>query len=382
MFETSKSSLSPAELRRYDRHILLPEVGRDGQERLKQSSVLVVGAGGLGSPLALYLAAAGVGRIGIVDFDEVDESNLQRQIIHGTSDVGRPKLESARDSLREVNPHVQLDLIPTALRSENALDVCRPYDVIIDGTDNFPTRYLVNDVCVLLGKPNVYGSIFRFEGQVSVFWAEKGPCYRCLYPEPPPPGQVPSCAEGGVFGVLPGVVGTLQATECIKLLLGIGDLSIGRLLLYDALTLSFRTLNLHKDPKCRICGEDPEIKSPIDYYGFCGIPQPTSSETFSDLGPKECQERIEAGAFLLDIREPQEYEFARLEGATLIPLGDLPGRMEELPRDREIIVYCRSGQRSLTACALLAAAGFPQLVNMEGGILRWGAELDPSIPWY
>ena len=376
------ATLSPEELRRYDRHVLLPEVGVDGQARLKSSGVLVVGAGGLGSPLLLYLAAAGVGRIGLVEFDRVDESNLQRQIVHGTSDIGRSKLDSARDRLHEINPFVSIEPFETALTSRNAMDICRGYDVIVDGTDNFPTRYLVNDVSVLLGKPNVHGSIFRFEGQVSVFWAAQGPCYRCLFPQPPPPGLVPSCAEGGVLGVLPGVIGALQATETIKLLLGKGEPLIGRLLLYDALALRFRELRVRKDEHCPVCGPAPTILAPVDYGQFCGVPGPTGEGDpgVVQLEPAEAHARIAGGALLLDVRNPDEWERARIGGATLVPLAELSERIDELPRDREIVVYCRSGPRSTLACQILAASGRSRVANLRGGILAWADSIDPSLP--
>ena len=376
--------LSPAEVRRYDRHLILLEVGAEGQARLIASGVLVVGAGGLGSPLLLYLAAAGVGRIGLVEFDRVDESNLQRQVLHGTKDVGRTKLASAIDRIRDINPNVSLEPYETALTSGNAMDICRGYDVIVDGTDNFPTRYLVNDVSVLLGKPNVYGSIFRFEGQLSVFWAPHGPCYRCLYPEPPPPGMVPSCAEGGVLGVLPGVVGALQATETVKLLLGRGETMLGRLLLYDALAMQFRELRLGKDPSCPVCGEAPTITEPIDYDQFCGVHSPGTEQStdVAEVDPREAQERIRNGAYLLDVRNRDEWEFARLEGAVLIPLPELSDRIDEVPRDRDLIVYCRSGRRSALACLLLAASGRSSATNLRGGILAWAEQIDPDIPTY
>ncbi|MFL5731667.1 MAG: molybdopterin-synthase adenylyltransferase MoeB [Chloroflexia bacterium] len=377
--------LSREEIRRYSRHLILPEVGIDGQKKLKASSVLMIGAGGLGSPLALYLAAAGVGRIGIVDFDVVDESNLQRQVLHGTGALGRPKLESARERILDINPNVQVDLYDFPLSSENALETFRPYDVIVDGTDNFPTRYLVNDACVLLGKPNVYGSIFRFEGQASVFWAEQGPCYRCLYPEPPPPGLVPSCAEGGVLGVLPGTIGTIQATETIKLLLGIGEPLIGRLLLYDALKMRTRELKLHKDPDCPVCGENPTVTELIDYQQFCGInPQAERGETDRDITVQELKQRLDAGdqLMLLDVREPNEWEIARLEGARLIPVNSVTQHASELSTADEIVVYCKAGVRSARAVNALRELGFRKLWNLKGGIDAWTQEIDPSLPRY
>jgi molybdopterin/thiamine biosynthesis adenylyltransferase/rhodanese-related sulfurtransferase len=383
-------TLSHEEIRRYSRHLIVPEVGLDGQKKLKASSVLLVGAGGLGSPLGLYLAAAGVGRIGIVDFDVVDESNLQRQVIHGTSSLGTPKLESAKARILDLNPHVQVDTYPVLLSSENALDILRPYDVIVDGTDNFPTRYLVNDACVLLGKPNVYGSIFRFEGQASVFWAKAGgegpgPCYRCLYPEPPPPGLVPSCAEGGVLGILPGTIGTIQATETIKLLLGIGRTLVGRLLLYNALDMQFRELKLRKDPCCKVCGPSPTVTELIDYQMFCGIdPRTERGETDRDITPREVEARLRNGdsLVLLDVREPHEWSIVHLEGAKLIPLNSISQHVHELSTADEIVLYCKSGTRSATAMSQLQALGFRKLWNLKGGIDSWAEEVDPSLPRY
>ncbi len=377
--------LSHEEIRRYSRHLIVPEVGLEGQKKLKSSSVLLIGAGGLGSPLALYLAAAGVGRIGIVDFDVVDESNLQRQVIHSTSSVGISKLESARQRILEINPHVQVDGYEFPLTSENALDVLRPYDVVVDGTDNFPTRYLVNDACVLLGKPNVYGSIFRFEGQASVFWAEYGPCYRCLYPEPPPPGLVPSCAEGGVLGILPGTIGTIQATETIKLLLGIGEPLVGRLMLYNALDMRFREMKLRKDPECPICGDHPTITELIDYQQFCGInPQVERGETDWDISPRDLKARLDAGdnLFLLDVREPNEWNIVHLEGAKLIPVNTVTQHANELSTADEIVLYCKGGVRSARALNELRQLGFRKLLNLRGGITAWAEEVDPSLPRY
>jgi adenylyltransferase/sulfurtransferase len=377
--------LTREEIRRYSRHLIVPEVGLDGQRTLKSSSVLLIGAGGLGSPLALYLAAAGVGRIGLVDFDLVDESNLQRQVIHGTSTVGTPKITSAKARILEINPNVQVDSYEFPLSSENALEVFAPYDVIVDGTDNFPTRYLVNDACVLLGKPNVYGSIFRFEGQASVFWAEHGPCYRCLYPDPPPPGLVPSCAEGGVLGILPGTIGTIQATETIKLLLGIGEPLIGRLLLYNALDMRFRELRLNKDPECPICGENPTVTHLIDYEQFCGInPQTEQGETDRDITATRLKARLDAGddLVLLDVREPNEWQITRIEGARLIPVNSVTARAGELSTADEIVLYCRSGVRSARALQALRELGFRKLWNLRGGILAWANEVDPSMPQY
>lgn len=379
---TAGAELTKAELIRYDRHLILPEVGPEGQKKLKNSSVLCVGAGGLGSPLALYLAAAGVGRIGIVDFDVVDETNLQRQIIHDTSSVGTSKLESAKKRLLALNPHIAVETHALKLSSANAVELFKRYDVIADGTDNFPTRYLVNDACVLTGKPNAYGSIFRFEGQLSVFAAKDGPCYRCLYPEPPPPGLVPSCAEGGVLGVLPGVIGTMQAVETIKLILGIGRPLVGRLMLYDALEQSWRTLKVKKNPACPVCGDKPTIAAPIDYEAFCGlkekpanmIPEITVEELKAKLDKKE-------KFVLLDVREPHEYEVAKIPGSTLIPLGDLPKRAGELDKAAKLIVHCKMGGRSARAVQLLRAQGF-DATNVAGGINAWSERIDPSVPTY
>ena len=381
--------LSNEEIARYSRHLIMPEVALDGQKKLKQARVLTIGAGGLGAPLAMYLAAAGVGTLGIVDFDIVDESNLQRQIIHGTSDVGRPKMESARDRIKDINPNVNVEGFEEPLSSENALDIFKDFDIIVDGTDNFPTRYLVNDASVLLGKPNVYGSIFRFEGQASVFYAEEGPCYRCLYPEPPPPGLVPSCAEGGVLGILPAAIGTIQATETVKLILGIGEPLIGRLLLYDALGMSFREMKLRKDPNCPVCGENPTVTELIDYQEFCGIPQAQAAESVDELPEitvRELKEKLDAGeeVAVLDVREPHEYEVANLEaqGAKLIPLGELLNRLSELNQNDEVAVYCKTGGRSAKAVKTLQDAGFGNVYNVEGGITAWSEEIDPSIPKY
>jgi molybdopterin/thiamine biosynthesis adenylyltransferase/rhodanese-related sulfurtransferase len=378
--------LSNEEIARYSRHLIMPEVALDGQKKLKQARVLTIGAGGLGSPLALYLAAAGVGTIGIVDFDVVDESNLQRQIIHGTSDLGRPKMESAREKIEDINPNVKVEAFEEALTSENALEIFEDFDVIVDGTDNFPTRYLVNDACVLLGKPNVYGSIFRFEGQASVFYAEEGPCYRCLYPEPPPPGLVPSCAEGGVLGILPGAIGTIQATETVKLLLGIGEPLIGRLLLYDALTMRFREMKLRKDPGCPVCGENPTVTELIDYQEFCGIPQAQQADQADEVPEitvRELKEKLDNGqnVSVLDVREPHEYEVANI-GARLIPLGELPERLIELNKDETLAIHCKTGGRSARAVQLLKEAGFQNVYNVTGGITAWSEEIDPSVPKY
>ena len=381
-------ALSNEEVARYSRHLIMPEVGMDGQLKLKAASVLCIGAGGLGSPVAMYLAAAGVGRLGIVDFDVVDYSNLQRQVIHGTPDVGRSKLDSARDALNAINPEVHIETHEVALSSANALDVLRGYDVIVDGTDNFPTRYLVNDACVLLGIPNAYGSIFRFEGQASVFGAQDGPCYRCLYPEPPPPGLVPSCAEGGVLGILPGVVGTIQATETVKLIMGVGEPLVGRFLVYDALRMRFRELKLRKDPDCPVCGDNPTVTELIDYEQFCGItpaaPAPELAAAGDDATVEQLKSRLDGGdgVFILDVREPQEYQICSIPGSTLIPLGDLPSRLGELEGRGEMIVHCKSGVRSAKAVKLLREAGFAQARNLQGGILRWIDAVDPSLPKY
>jgi adenylyltransferase/sulfurtransferase len=383
----SEVTLSNEEIARYSRHLIMPEVGMAGQQRLKQGSVLLIGTGGLGSPLALYLAAAGVGHIGLVDFDVVDASNLQRQIVHGTSTVGVAKTESAKRRLQDLNPYIEITTYETRITSQNALDLMRPYDVIVDGTDNFPTRYLTNDACVLLGKPNVYGSIFRFEGQATVFSTrDGGPCYRCLYPEPPPPGLVPSCAEGGVLGVLPGVIGTIQATEVIKLLIGIGEPLIGRLLLYDALSMRFRELKLRRNPSCPVCGDHPTITALIDYEQFCGIvPEEQTLSNQFEITPRELAEWLERPdrPFLLDVRNPYEVAIASIPGTDkLIPIDQLPERINELDPSREMVVYCRSGARSGRAVELLKSVGFRKVKNLVGGILRWADEIDPSLPKY
>lgn len=380
--------LSNEEIRRYSRHLILPEVGMAGQKKIRATSVLCVGTGGLGSPIIMYLAAAGIGKLGIVDFDEVDYSNLQRQIIHGTSDVGRPKTTSAIEAIKNINPHVEVEVHETRLSSENALEIVRPYDIVVDGTDNFPTRYLTNDACVLLGKPNVYGSIFRFEGQASVFAPNLGgPCYRCLYPEPPPPGMVPSCAEGGVLGVLPGIVGCIQATEILKLALGKGDSLIGRLVLFNALDMKFRELKLRRDPQCPICGDNPTITELIDYEQFCGIePEPErpmanpDEVTVQDM--KEALERPELDIAVIDVREPSEHEIAHVDGVPLIPLGQLPQRFTELDPNRKIYVHCKSGVRSLKAVSFLKEQGFKHAKSVAGGILAWTDEIDDSVPRY
>ncbi len=387
MAERDPQVLTLSERQRYSRHLLLPEVGEEGQRRLKSARVLCVGAGGLGSPAALYLAAAGVGTLGFVDFDVVDFSNLQRQILHGTNDVGRSKLESARDKLAALNPEVRIELHDTALSSANALDLFRPYDVIVDGTDNFPTRYLVNDACVLLRKPNAYGSIFRFEGQASVFGLESGPCYRCLYPEPPPPGLVPSCAEGGVLGVLPGIIGTIQATETLKLILGQGEPLIGRFLIFDALRMKFRELKLRKDPDCPVCGTHPTVTALIDYEQFCGVTPAASESTPADdareITALELKARLDRGDRLvvLDVREPQEYQINRIDGSVLIPLGELGQRYGELDPAVEIVAQCKSGMRSAKAADFLRPKGF-RVKNLRGGILDWIDKVDPSQPKY
>jgi len=375
--------LSHAEILRYSRHLILPEVGPGGQRRIKAARVLLVGAGGLGSPAALYLAAAGFGTIGLVDFDTVDATNLQRQILHGTGVVGRPKLESAEARLQDLNPHVHVETFPVRLTSANALEILRDFDVVVDGTDNFPTRYLVNDACVLLGKPNVYGSIFRFEGQASVFHAAAGPCYRCLYSEPPPPGLVPSCAEGGVLGVLPGIIGSIQALETLKLILGAGDTLVGRLILFDALKFRFRELTLHQAPDCPVCGPNPSVRELIDYEAFCGIgaapaylgPEITATELARDF-------RENPDLELVDVREMREWEICRIPGARLIPLGQLPERLSELDGHQEIVTHCHKGVRSMRALEILRAAGFARVRSLRGGIDAWSTEVDPSVPRY
>ncbi len=385
---TPLPELTTDDLSRYSRHLILPEVGMEGQRKLKAARVLCVGTGGLGSPLALYLAAAGIGTLGLVDFDVVDASNLQRQIIHSTKDIGRKKLDSAAEKLIALNPALNIVKHDTMLSSANALEILKDYDIVADGTDNFPTRYLVNDACVLLGKPNAYGSIFRFEGQASVFATKEGPCYRCLYPEPPPPGLVPSCAEGGVLGILPGLVGVIQATEVIKLILGKGSPLIGRLLLVDALGMRFRELKLRKNPECSVCGENPTVKELIDYEHFCGIVPESKEEKaikngIPQLGVKELKQRIDAGedVFILDVREPYEYQIAQI-GGKLIPQNDIPQRLAEIPRDREIVVQCRSGARSQKIAEFLRQSGYAQVVNLAGGILAWSDEIDPKVQKY
>ncbi|MEO8575479.1 MAG: molybdopterin-synthase adenylyltransferase MoeB [Gemmatimonadales bacterium] len=384
--EKNLPDLTGDELRRYGRHLVLSQVGPTGQRKLKASKVLLVGAGGLGSPAALYLAAAGVGTLGLVDFDVVDITNLQRQVIHGTKDIGRPKLDSASDRIRDLNPNVHVVQYDAALTSANALEIARDYDVIVDGTDNFPTRYLVNDTCVLLGKPNAFGSVLRFEGQASVFATETGPCYRCLFREPPPPGLVPSCAEAGVLGVLPGLVGTIQATEAIKLILGAGDPLIGRLLLIDALSMQFRTIQVRRDPECPACGTR-EIKELIDYDAFCGVStngQHSAEDAIYDISPLELDERLRRGddLQLIDVREEWEWQIARIPGAHLIPLGQIEDAASTLDPKRDVVLYCKVGVRSLYAAEALAQAGFTRLGNLSGGILRWSQEVDPAVLRY
>ena len=385
---TPAADLSVDEVRRYSRHLIIPDVGMTGQKRLKNARVLCVGAGGLGSPALLYLAAAGVGTLGVIDFDVVDESNLQRQIIHGQSDIGRPKAESARDSIKEINPYVEVIVHETQLDSDNALEIFAQYDLIVDGTDNFATRYLVNDACVLLGKPYVWGSIYRFDGQASVFWAEHGPCYRCLYPEPPPPGMVPSCAEGGVLGVLCASIGSIQVNEAIKLIVGIGDPLAGRLMIYDALEMSYRTVRVRKDPECPICGKNPTITGLIDYDAFCGTvsedaQQAAAGSTITATELKEMLDRGD-GIFLVDVREPNEYEIVSIPGAVLIPKDQfLSGAaLERLPQDKRVVLHCKSGARSAECLAVLKNAGFADAAHVGGGVLAWVSQVDPSLPAY
>jgi len=378
------TDLGRQELARYARHLVMPEVALDGQRRLKGSSALLVGAGGLGSPAALYLAAAGVGRIGIVDFDVVDESNLQRQILHDTSWLGRPKLESAAARLAALNPHVRVETHATALTRDNALELLAGYDVVIDGTDNFETRYLTNDACYFLKKPNVYGSIFRFEGQASVFWRDRGPCYRCLFPQPPPPGLVPSCAEGGVLGILPGVIGSIQATEALKILLGVGEPLVGRLLLYDALAMRFDEVNLRRDPACPLCSPKATILELQDYPAFCGAGRGRDTEPVDEIGAGELKRRLDAGEpiEIIDVREPREWAICRIEGARLVPLGSLAAHVGDLDPARTYVLQCRSGARSARALELLRQAGFRRLLSLRGGILAWAREVDPTMPTY
>ncbi|HVQ35890.1 MAG TPA: molybdopterin-synthase adenylyltransferase MoeB [Pyrinomonadaceae bacterium] len=385
--EVALPSLTNEEIARYGRHLSLPEVGLEGQRRLKAASVLMIGTGGLGAPTGMYLAAAGIGRLGIVDFDVVDASNLQRQIIHGTADIGRPKIDSARDRLHDINPHVDIQTYETRLTSENALELFANYDIVVDGTDNFPTRYLVNDACVISGKPNVYGSIFRFEGQASVFWAEKGACYRCLYPEPPPPGLVPSCAEGGVLGVLPGIVGAIQASETIKIILGAEDILVNRLVLFDAWQMRFRELKLRKDPACPVCGENPTVTKLIDYEEFCGLrtQAPEANDELEEITATQLKRRVDDGrdTQIIDVREPFEFEIARIPGTKLIPLGEVAARISEIDPERETVVHCKGGVRSAKAITALKQAGFQgRLINLKGGIIAWSDEVDPAVPKY
>jgi molybdopterin/thiamine biosynthesis adenylyltransferase/rhodanese-related sulfurtransferase len=380
--------LTIEEVRRYSRHLIIPDVAMAGQKRLKNARVLAIGAGGLGSPVLMYLAAAGVGTLGIVEFDTVDESNLQRQIIHGQSDIGRSKAQSARDSIHEINPLVKVVLHEVRLENENVFEIFSQYDLIVDGTDNFATRYLVNDACVLLGKPYVWGSIYRFDGQASVFWAENGPCYRCLYPEPPPPGMVPSCAEGGVLGVLCASIGSIQATEAIKLLTGIGDSLVGRLMIYDALEMSYRTVNIRKDPECPICGKNPTITELIDYETFCGVvsDEAVLAAQGSTIVPRELKEWIDRGEniFLVDVREPAEFEIVSIPGAVLIPKGEFlnGSALERMPQDKRIVLYCKSGMRSAEALAIVKGAGFADAVHVGSGVVGWVNQIDPSLPSY
>jgi adenylyltransferase/sulfurtransferase len=384
-------ALTKEEILRYSRHLIVPEVGIEGQRKLKAANVLLVGAGGLGAPLGLYLTAAGVGHIGIVDFDVVDVTNLQRQVIHFTRDVGRKKLDSAAEKMQAINPELRVTKHETALTSENALDILKDYDLVVDGTDNFPTRYLVNDACVLLGKPNVYGSIFRFEGQSTIFAYPGGPCYRCLYPEPPPPGLVPSCAEGGVLGILPGTIGLIQATETVKLILGIGEPLVGRLLLYDALAMRFRELKLRRNPECPVCGEHRTITKLIDYHQFCGVPAPGSAAPHGEtkvnegeISVIELKEKLDRGDnfVLIDVREPHEYKICSIPGSKLIPLGEFPRHVAELDPAADIVIHCKSGGRSARACGVLRQAGFQHVRNVVGGILAWSDQVDPSVPKY
>jgi adenylyltransferase/sulfurtransferase len=379
----SSIDLTPEELRRYGRHLAINEVGVGGQRKLKAAKVLLVGAGGLGSPAALYLAAAGVGTLGLVDFDEVDVTNLQRQVLHGTGDIGRPKLDSASDRIHDINPHVHVERYDTALTSQNALEIARDYDVIVDGTDNFPTRYLVNDTSVILGKPNAFGSVLRFEGQASVFAAADGPCYRCLFREPPPPGLVPSCAEAGVLGVLPGLIGTIQATEAVKLILGVGEPLIGRLLLVDALTMQFRSIQIRRDPECPACGTR-EIRELIDYEAFCGVSASASEPSIAEVTPRELKQRIERGddIQLIDVREQWEWEISRIPGARLVPLSSFEEGSSTIDPAREVVLYCKVGARSMHAAEYLAETGFTKLSNLSGGILRWSDEIDSAVERY
>ena len=373
------------EIRRYSRHLIIPDVAMAGQKRLKNAKVLCIGAGGLGSPVAMYLAAAGVGTLGLVDFDVVDETNLQRQVIHGTSDVGRPKLDSAADRIAEINPFVKIVKHETMVSSDNAMELFAPYDLIVDGSDNFPTRYLVNDACVLLGKPYVWGSIFRFDGQLSVFWAEHGPCYRCLFPEPPPPGMVPSCAEGGVLGMLCGTIGSLQTTEAVKLIAGVGDPLIGRMLIYDALELKFKELKVRKDPECPVCGKNPTVTELIDYEAFCGVTDEIAQFASQlSVTPRELAQMRDRGddVVLIDVREPHEWEINRIPGAHLIPMNDVPSRISEIPQSGNVLVYCKVGARSAEVLKFLHQVGLTNTKHLAGGIESYAAQVDPSIPRY
>ncbi len=380
------AELSIDEIRRYSRHLIIPDVAMDGQKRLKNAKVLVVGAGGLGSPALMYLAAAGVGTLGIVDFDVVDESNLQRQIIHGVSDIDKPKAESARNSVAEINPYVTVNLHQERLDSSNVMEIFAGYDLIVDGTDNFATRYLVNDACVLLNKPYVWGSIYRFDGQASVFWSEHGPCYRCLYPDPPPPGMVPSCAEGGVLGVLCASIGSIQVNEAIKLITGIGEPLVGRLMVYDALEMSYNDIKVRKDPECAICGKNPTVTELIDYEAFCGVVSEEAQEAAagSTITAGELKAMQDAGEdfLLVDVREPAEWEIVRIPGATLIPKGDIPAQLSELPQDKPVVLYCKSGVRSAEALATLKGAGFSTAKHVQGGVTAWATQVDKGLPVY
>ncbi len=388
--EAPEPTLSNEEVKRYSRHLIMPEVGMQGQKKLKAASVLLIGTGGLGSPLGLYLASAGIGKIGLVDFDVVDFTNLQRQVLYTTQDVGKPKIQAAKERLQAINPHITIQTHEARLSSDNAMEILKPYDIVIDGTDNFPTRYLVNDACVLLGKPNVYGSIFRFEGQASVFWAEKGPCYRCLYPEPPPPGLVPSCAEGGVLGILPGIVGTIQATEAIKLILGSGEPLIGRLLLFNALKMKFRELKLRKNPACPVCGPNRTVTQLIDYQEFCGLGRGQEQAAAADdsrsweITVGELKTLLDAGkpVKIIDVREPHEYDICRIEGSKLLPLSEFVQRIGELDSAEELVLHCHHGMRSMKALDLLRSAGFRKIKSLHGGIDAWAEEVDSSMPRY
>ncbi len=383
-----KVNLTPEQYMRYSRHLILPEFGEEGQKKLLASKVLIIGAGGLGSPLGLYLAAAGIGTLGLVDFDVVDLSNLQRQILHTNDEIGKSKLDSAEKRIKAMNPDTKVVKYKTKITAENAFEILKDYDVVIDGTDNFPTRYLVNDACVLLNKPNIYGSIFRFEGQTTVFLPKKGPCYRCLYPEPPPPGMVPSCAEGGVLGILPGIIGVIQATEAVKILIGKGELLVGRLLLYDALAMTFRTLKIRRDPHCPVCGDRPTITKLIDYEAFCGLKRPEGEKIVSipEMSVHELKAKLDQkdSFLLLDVREPFEYQIAKIPGSKLIPLGELPNRLAELEanKTKEVVVHCKSGGRSAKAVELLIKSGFKNVSNVVGGINEWSTKIDPSVPKY